>query len=450
MPHRGSPAPSVLLVSTDWRDWDVTSAMVTVNSVVAQCLISTCSDILVYSTVVQFQDSISSEVRAAAERAHVQLIGCEKPRREAVPKKDWLTECWEQHYPCLAESHNFTHVIGYFPQTAKTAIAIRDGLRGKGLDCTCVLLVVNSRRKKPLEKSIKLINKADVVYSVGPLLFRECDRHVTAPHRMIFPVPHVIDVTQPSVLLSDIPGTMPNKDIVTFYPENGIRGPGEEHQHKMLVLVIKAISEVAKSYFLRHNANVVEWHIYGVPDKDREEQKAVIQEHSVFLEFKWMLHQQPADATKILELASLCVSPWQTSYDPNALYPLVYGVPTLLCAGSGVAEILFSDFSKDDESSTLLTAMAVVNSSSDTEGDGWTARIQGIIYSPINMCGSRQTVAGADFQELGRRIRVSAALQESMKTFNTAMCAGQGNSPYIESQFKFLQHLFIILSENNK
>ena len=338
--------PSVLLVSTAWRDWDVTSSMVTVNSAVAQCLTRHCSDILINCTVVEFQDSIPAEVRVAAEQAHVQLIGCERPRRGALPKKDWLTRYWQQHYPHLVNGQNFSHIIGYFPETAKTALSIRDGIRRRGADCTCVLLVVDSHRDELTEESAKLINQADAVYSLGPLLFREFDRHVSKPHRMMFPVPHMGGPI--TTLNLHTPGTMQPKDIVTFYPENGIPRPDEEYQYKLLVLVVKAISNVAKSYFCQCHANNIEWHIYGVPEdhRVREQLKAVIQEHSVFPELTWRLHKQPTKTLKVLQLAVLCVSPWQRSYNPNALYPLLCGVPTLLCASSGVAEILFSDISR--------------------------------------------------------------------------------------------------------
>ena len=67
----------------------------------------------------------------------------------------------------------------------------------------------------------------------------------------------------------------------------------------------------------------------------------------------------------------------------------------------------------------MLTARAVVNCSGDSEDTGWRTKIEDIINNPL--------AASADFAELGRRIRGSVTLQESMRTFSVAMFGGQGN-----------------------
>ena len=74
---------------------------------------------------------------------------------------------------------------------------------------------------------------------------------------------------------------------------------------------------------------------------------------------------------------------------------------------------------RDDDGSALLTARAVVNCSGDSGDIGWRTKIQDIVNNPVD--------ASTDFVEVGRRIRGSVALQESMKTFCVATFGGQGN-----------------------
>eukprot|EP00058_Branchiostoma_floridae_P016441 XP_002601929.1 hypothetical protein BRAFLDRAFT_86413 [Branchiostoma floridae] len=369
---------SVLLVSTEYGTSK--GGVSTINRQVAHKL--SIAGAKVYATVLETTEQDERD----AERDGVKLL---KPRLDpdssAKPSLEWLTVYHSVHFPHIPS--DVCCIVGNVDVTSRAARKIREErFPHAKLAMFGHVAPEETEHYKSDEKALGVgrkeasiqddIDKADVVFSVGPRIHRHYDRFLRQRH-----VTHHIFLPEPSKVFSDANVTFGDEGEVEK-PKRVVLSIGRVRNVEMLKGHDLAAGSIDKAAQRLDNQYKLRLRVRGIDENDFKDSKRILEEklRSGRVKPTLLPYGTQEEIRRDMEACHLVLMPSRAEpFGLVGLEAIAAGVPVLISEQSGLAELVAQLAKKYQPNFRHCIVKMKGDTATDADAEKWADSIEDVI-----------------------------------------------------------------------
>ncbi|XP_078000121.1 uncharacterized protein LOC144452828 [Glandiceps talaboti] len=303
------------------------------------------------------------------------------------PNFDWLKMYHTTHFPTLSKIKNVKAIIGHVPITSRAALNIKkdcfpnartflfNHILPQATDMYKEVWDLGQTEVK-LDDIVKEAEEADVVFSVGPMIFEEYETEYKGAdypneitHKEFLPLPDdeffKVNLQKPDTV---------------FTPQVLTVGRVDKDKLKGIDIAVDAMSSVAEVlYDAKASEEPTLW-VRGIQRDKQKQSTDFIDEHtsSGHLRKRCHLYGTQDQIRKDLKKCNLFIMPSRCEpFGMVALEAMATGLPTLVTSNSGAAKFLKRHFKQDSRS--MVVEVGVNDQKSKENVEAWKLKIIDIL-----------------------------------------------------------------------
>ncbi|XP_077864754.1 uncharacterized protein LOC144350435 [Saccoglossus kowalevskii] len=300
------------------------------------------------------------------------------------PDLDWFVK-HRDYFPDLCDNITNIHaIVGHLPITGVAA-----GLLRKEVFPSAKLILFNHVIPEDIEvhkknwtaervqerenEMFKAASTADVVFSVGPRMFKHFKNKYRAHQQVI----HKLFLPKPDEKFFDVQIQKPEEEdkiqVITFGRILGVE------RLKGYDLVTEALSKVV-DHFYESDDEVPVWNIRGVPKEEHHKTMDFLRTFikSDQLQINLYPYGSQDEIRKDLQQSHLCVMASRSEpFGLVGMEAIATGLPVLVTKNSGLADYLKTHF--PDEAEHMIVDVGKTNTSAEIDIDTWNNAIRGVL-----------------------------------------------------------------------
>ncbi len=370
MASEPSPRDKILVLSEDFQEIGNSTPLVRVCSHLVQAghhvLCTTTTTVKANQSWFRFEEANVQELNTH-NTGKIELLRPEISNTES--NVDWVaTKLFRVQYMSLLTRGDFHTIIAHFPTTAETGVELKRHYADTGTRVRLVFVATSSIDTKVDNATQNLINEADVIWSLGPNVFRE--NRQTFETLKIGGESHYKFTLGKGLVNFQIPRTRSQRpdvtQISTFWQTEGnvFENGNEEREYRMKCndyrAVAMALGDIAKARHLEKKSPQ-KWNIYNYTkpenclkledDFKQETKQPTLNDLKQNLDPGAKTYEinhpklpraLPNFYRQCLQMNKIVLAPEQneTTFNFPAWVAILAGIPTLVSSKSGIGSIL--------------------------------------------------------------------------------------------------------------